>query len=329
MTNFSLFASNLDGAGPPPRNRRGFTLIELLVVIAIIAVLIALLLPAVQQAREAARRAQCQNHLKQFGLALHNYHGTFNVFPYGYRYGSSSNNIARLRESWFQPILPFIEQGNLYDSYVQVHTADQASSGGGSTFVHHTLGLAPQIANAVLSVAVCPSDPNAPGKNRGFQGNYVACTGNGHLGAYGQRTATMYGMFYIFSDTDMAAVADGTSNTLMLSETLIRPDGSNGWGEPGAYWNGGAWGGYGFTTFEGPNTPLPDQLYSCKDQNYLLAPCTTVGRDPAYNFARSAHPGGVMVLLADGSVQFASNNINLLTWQALSTRNRHEVVGEF
>ena len=317
----------------PPRQvntrRRGFTLIELLVVIAIIAVLIALLLPAVQQAREAARRSQCQNNLKQFGLAMHNYHGTHKVFPYGYRYGSSSDNIARLRESWFQPLLPFMEQGNLYDQYVAAHTAEQVSAGGDSTMVHHTITIAPDVANTVISMAVCPSDPNSPGENRGFQGNYVACTGNEHLGAYSQRTEPVNGMFYIFSDTDIAALADGTSNTLMLSEALVRPDGSNGWGEPGAYWNGGAWGGYGFTTFEGPNPPVPDQIYACKDQNYPQAPCSTINRDPAFNFARSAHTGGVMVLLADGSVTLVSDSINLLTWQGLSTRNGGEVVGEF
>src|SRR5688572_22995089 len=99
---------------PPPRSRRGFTLIELLVVIAIIAVLIALLLPAVQQAREAARRTQCKNNLKQLGLAMHNYHDTYNAFPaMGVRlYGSGGRNY-----SWVISILPMIEQGNLYQAF--------------------------------------------------------------------------------------------------------------------------------------------------------------------------------------------------------------------
>ena len=309
--------------------RRGFTLIELLVVIAIIAVLIALLLPAVQQAREAARRSQCQNNLKQFGLALHNYHDVNLVFPYGYRYGSSSLNIARLRESWFQPTMPFLELTNLYEAYVQVHHDDQIANGPKTTMVHHTEGFAPDLVATGIPVATCPSDPNSPGDNRGFQGNYVACTGNDHLGAYAQRTQTMRGMFYISSNTDMGSIVDGTSNTVMLAETLVRPGTSNVWGEPGSYWNGGAWGSFGFTTFEGPNTPLPDQNYTCRGEDYHLAPCVTVDRDPAYNFARSAHTGGVMVLLADGSVTFVSDSINRATWHALGTRNRGEVVGEF
>ena len=317
-------------ACPTPGKARsaGFTLIELLVVIAIIAVLIALLLPAVQQAREAARRSQCQNNLKQFGLALHNYHDVSLVFHYGYRYGNSTHNIARIRETWFHPTLPFLEQENMYEEYVAAHTAQQIATGS-STMLHHTEGFAPDLVAIKLPVATCPSDPNSPGDNRGFQGNYAACTGNDHLGAYGQRTARMNGIFYFQSKTDMGDIADGTSNTLLLAETLVRPGTSNVWGEPGSYWNGGAWGSYGFTTFEGPNSPLPDQNYTCRTEDYHLAPCVTVNRDPAYNFARSAHTGGAMVLLADGSVTFVSENINRTTWHALGTRNGGEVVGEF
>lgn len=329
MKNSSKLPSLGASAHPSQRkHRHGFTLIELLVVIAIIAVLIALLLPAVQQAREAARRSQCRNNLKQFGLALHNYHDVHLVFPYGYRYGNSSRNIARLRESWFHPTLPFVEQENLYDAYVAAHAAKQASDGGASTMVHHTITLAPELANTRVPLAICPSDPNSPGQLRGFQGNYVACTGDGHLGAYGQRTQRMTGMFYIFSDTSIGDVSDGTSNTVMLAETLVRP-GSSGWGDPGSYWNGGGWGSYGFTTLEGPNTPLPDQIYDCKSEDYFMAPCTSVLREPAYNFARSAHTGGVTVLLADGSVRFVSDSINLTTWHALGTRAGGEVTGEF
>ncbi len=96
---------------------RGFTLIELLVVIAIIAILIALLLPAVQQAREAARRTQCKNHLKQLGLALHNYHDTYSVFPYGHQ--SEVTGARHRRACWFQSILPFVDQAPLYNKYAQ------------------------------------------------------------------------------------------------------------------------------------------------------------------------------------------------------------------
>lgn len=315
------FPSSSPAQGDVPR-RRGFTLIELLVVIAIIAVLIALLLPAVQQAREAARRSQCINNLKQLGLSMHNYHDVHRSFPYGWRYGPPGT--LRVREMWFQPILSFIEQGNLYDAYVQAHI----DTGLSRTHVHNTHTYDSSITSTVISVAVCPSDPNSPGDANGFQGNYVACTGNEHIGGYDQRNDDLNGMFYFLSDTDMGDLSDGTSNTLMLAETLVRGDGA-AFGEPGAYWMGGAFGAYGFTTREAPNTPLPDQHYTCQEENYLLAPCTSVQRDPAFNYARSAHTGGVNVLLADGSVTFVSESINLLTWQSLSTRNGGEVVGAF
>src|SRR5690606_35812635 len=109
---------------------RGFTLIELLVVIAIIAVLIALLLPAVQQAREAARRSQCRNNLKQLGIAMHNYHDVHRTFPYGFREigGTGAAEITR-RDTWFQAILPFIDQANLYTAYIQGHRDRQAAGG--------------------------------------------------------------------------------------------------------------------------------------------------------------------------------------------------------
>ena len=100
---------------------RGFTLIELLVVIAIIAVLIALLLPAVQQAREAARRSQCKNNLKQLGLALHNYHDVHNTLPYGYWSREGTVGVTKNRDSWFQRILPFVDQVALFNSYEKLN----------------------------------------------------------------------------------------------------------------------------------------------------------------------------------------------------------------
>lgn len=317
---------------PPPR-RHGFTLIELLVVIAIIAVLIALLLPAVQQAREAARRSQCKNNLKQIGLGMHNYHGVHLVFPYGTRavgsYGGDYAGKLMRRDTWFHQILPYIEQANLYEAYVQAHVARQAANGGGVTWVYDTgdADFAPEVANAVVPVTVCPSDPNAPGHGpRGFIGNYVGCAGSGQL-----LGTDLNGMFYNLSRTDIADLIDGTSNTVMMAETLVRRTGSGGGGpgEPGAYWDGGIWGEFGFTTAEAPNTSLPDQIYHCSTTSNINAPCSTVGNAPAYNFARSLHTGGVQVAMADGSARFISNTINLLTWRALGTRAGGEVLGEF
>ncbi|HEY4261783.1 MAG TPA: DUF1559 domain-containing protein, partial [Schlesneria sp.] len=150
-------------------SRRGFTLIELLVVIAIIAVLIALLLPAVQQAREAARRTQCKNNLKQIGLAMHNYHDQCNTFPYG----CLNVGTYHQRDTWMQQILPMIEQGSLYNSY----QADM------SVWV---MDVPTGIRDKSLAALQCPSDPSSPAKGAsggtrsggdGFQGNYVVCVG--------------------------------------------------------------------------------------------------------------------------------------------------------
>ena len=325
--NFSRKPQTSDFAPPAQTRtpyRHGFTLIELLVVIAIIAVLIALLLPAVQQAREAARRSQCKNNLKQFGLAMHNYHGVHLVFPYGHRWAAGAGEI-RVSETWFHLLLPFIEQANLHDAYTQAHAAQQATDSDGRTVVWDTIYIAPNVANTVVSMAVCPSDPKSPGDCRGFHGNYVANTGTAAV-----RIAHGLGMFYQNSDTDIADVADGTSNTLMIAESLVRGSGV-AWGEPGAYWIGGAHGCYGFTTLEAPNTPLPDQILACQTTTNPDAPCTSIGPSisTTFNYARSSHTGGVQVLLADGSVRFVSDSVNLLTWQALATRNGNEVIGEF
>ena len=308
---------------------RGFTLIELLVVIAIIAVLIALLLPAVQQAREAARRSQCRNNLKQLGIAMHNYHDVHRTFPYGFREigGTGAAEITR-RDTWFQAILPFIDQANLYTAYIQGHQDRQAAGGYNgthSTYTHHTYSIAPQVASTVVSTAVCPSDPNSPGNNSGFHGNYVACTGMGQT-----RGGGLLGMFYHVSKTQMADVTDGTSNTLMLAEALVRAPSGGAFGEPGAYWRGGAWGEFGFTALETPNNLLmPDQIYACQTEDNPKAPCVPNGGGAAYSYARSHHTGGVTVGMADGSVRFVSDSINRDTWQSLSTRARGEVVGEF
>jgi len=150
------------------RFRRGFTLIELLVVIAIIAVLVALLLPAVQQAREAARRSSCKNNLKQLGLAMHNYHDTHRVFPFGY---SAVSGMTHRRQTWFHMILPFLDQAPMYNLYEQDTTP----------FVHQM--PKDPIAGQVVNSLTCPSDGSAPGfgANGGttsFQGSYGVAAGS-------------------------------------------------------------------------------------------------------------------------------------------------------
>ncbi len=328
------------------RRLHGFTLIELLVVIAIIAVLIALLLPAVQQAREAARRTQCRNHLKQYGLAMHNYHDTYTAFPYGLRsLGGIPGEMAN-RETWFHPLLPYVDQTSLYQAYWKWHIDSMATGGYAGSGRTHIQQMATFTQRFLpVPVASCPSNPGGPGINGdpassgGFQGNYVVCTGDGNDLRASPTQAALRGMFWINSRVKLRDVVDGTSNTIMMSEVIVRgfPKGIRSYGEAGSYWNGGYWGEYGFTALEVPNTSVADNIYGveiastfeCKEDTNPLAPCVAVKTGLAQNYARSYHTGGVHALMADGSTRFVSSNINLATWRGLSTRANSEIIGEF
>ena len=341
--------------------RRGFTLIELLVVIAIIAVLIALLLPAVQQAREAARRTQCKNNLKQLGLALHNYHDTHLVFPYGHQ--REQTGATHRRDSWYQRILPQIEQTALSSAY----EADRTE------YIHNIHANANAAINIIartsVSMFACPSDGSAPGKGANgsngataaFQGSYALCGGAGlftvsaatanapvtitvtnrNINSINATTQPFDngGLFYVDSNEGIRSCTDGTSNTLLASEGIIRGNGSftpAPWGELGGYWGGAPHGAVLFSAAEVPNTSVPDRAYTCKAATFPgapnSAPCesgNTQGLAGRYNFARSYHTGGVQAAMADGSVRFFSDNIDRQTWIKLGLRRDGQPIGEF
>ena len=329
---------------PMSRMGRGFTLIELLVVIAIIAVLIALLLPAVQQAREAARRAQCQNNLKQLGLALHNYHGALNCFPSGAvdsnpaTNSDSSEAANRNGLGWGTMILPYLEQGPLYNA-IGTQTLNfsrnwQDGNHDGTMSTADSIAAASQIVPAFI----CPSDPmdglNADRSNFG-KSNYLAIAGTSAIqtNPSGQPLGAKNGMFFENSSRSLRDVTDGTTNTLFISERTTQndPEGSTQCGGVRCNWAGGLWIG-----------PRVIQSSATWHTCLRLLDTTNVGGgSPTYGLgtstatwghdwiAKGCHTGGMQVAMGDGSVRFISENINLQTYEALHTPGQGEVVGEF
>jgi prepilin-type N-terminal cleavage/methylation domain-containing protein/prepilin-type processing-associated H-X9-DG protein len=327
------------------RRREGFTLIELLVVIAIIGVLIGLLLPAVQKVREAANRMKCGNSLKQIGLALHAYHDTYNAFPPGqYNYIAIQNNGGFMnRGGWWEMILPYVEQGNLYQVVYNYTTSPQFKT----TYFYLTycINNDPKTRsdpgrNTIVPMFECPSDPNNPkdqtilNNEQGFHGNYVVCGGstafNPALSPLGDN---LNGVFYCFSNTTISGITDGTANTFLTSEIILVPDGTGststlGNDMRGRYynmWQGNTW----FSTQYPPNTSAPDRATYCNINTPLpQAPCTKIAT-LVTEAPRSYHTGGVNAGLADGSVRFVSNNVDPTVFLNLGTRAGGEVVGNY
>ncbi|QDT57405.1 Type II secretion system protein G precursor [Caulifigura coniformis] len=338
---------------------RGFTLIELLVVIAIIAILIALLLPAVQQAREAARRTQCKNNLKQLGLALHNYHDTYGIFPIGNLYGDlgSVGPFQSNRTTWLVRTLPYIDQAPLFN----LADFNSRSNNTGFTANFPAAYDAQNCRGVEMPAFRCPSDPGgrqttgraalAPTNYVGCQGSATSNTGipgccpagtaNPAAGTGGymagnvtwvlmvMNPGTSVGMFAANSQTRIRDVTDGSSNTLMLSECLVGAMSQTNPSTAGTCVGGDA------------TTLLPTRGYSWYFGTTATWMFTTV-RTPNFPHvdcersgvlsnmsARSKHTGGVQVTMADGAVRFVSENLNLATWRALGDRADGNVVGEF
>ena len=308
--------------------RRGFTLVELLVVIAIIGILIALLLPAVQQAREAARRMQCTNNLKQIGLALHNYHDTYLSFPYNEHPQSGSLSARQRSPSWIFRILPFMEQTNAVD--IAVYSGDWSMQDGASPNVALVQELR-------VDGVLCPSSPLPKTITRDGQGtprvevqvsNYVGIEGSFYIGGTSTTVAPQpfqdtHGGRTVYNGViqsaefviDMAAITDGTSNTIMVSEQSNFQYDSVGAKKDmrsSGHW-GGAWScGQGARGWTQNVTTIRYPISAG-----FGAAGNAVPYQPNISLF-SAHPGGVQATLADASVQFLTETINFSTFTALA-----------
>jgi prepilin-type N-terminal cleavage/methylation domain-containing protein len=330
------------GGGGSVGRKNGFTLVELLVVIAIIGVLIALLLPAVQAAREAARRMQCSNNQKQVVLAMHNYHDTQQSFPWGAR--------GFCFGTWAIQISPFIEKSQIASEYKWDIPYWEGTN---VTF----------LTNLVIPAYTCPSDGNNNKSVKEARGhNYVACMG--HEGIYllwlesdhpqnclidgstynkeslyramftgscyptglGNNVTNHENLAYPLTTT-FESITDGTSNTIAISETVQGvSDSSNDY--RGAIWRGEF---CQFTTNQAPNTMIPDIGYSWSataHARHPLKPSNTSTSDPDGNYmrlsARSWHTGGVNAGLADGAIRFVTDQIDLTIWRAVGSTNGGE-----
>jgi prepilin-type N-terminal cleavage/methylation domain-containing protein len=328
----------------PGRSRRAFTLVELLVVIAIIGVLVALLLPAVQSAREAARRLQCQNNLKQLGLALHNYHSAVSTFPPSSIWYNESADIqaevrsANVRANWVIMTLPYLEQQALYD---QFNFAQPISN---------SVNMAPR--STQLAAMLCPSDPFArkpfsgSGKSSAYgpnwaRGCYAANAAlafmtnkkhNTNDAAFSTSAAwqnpSMRGVMGANTCLAIGEIKDGTSNTILVAEIragIVDFDSRGVWAMSGAC-PSSLW-AHGIGDDIGPNCVQPnaDDVLDCQAIRTAVGgaqgiqrtiemgmPCSSGDWENFQQTARSVHQASVHVTLADGSVRSISDFIDIV-----------------
>lgn len=329
--------------------RRGFTLIELLVVIAIIAILIALLLPAVQQAREAARRTQCRNNLKQIGLALHNYHDVFGVFPYGSNdnWGWDPSTVSsRCAWNWRVFILPYIDQAPLYNQispyFICVSDSDWNDTTAG--FKNTPVFGLTTIQKTVIPAYLCPTDsaPSVVTGRASYYTNGVAVGArSNYYGSSGPSGATGCG-FFAACQTDGGSyhqqrgalgnpgygqgpgvlhmwpfaigirnITDGTSNTIAVGEVNDWATGVTG------CWDSAVW----FSTWSVASTVWGINGGAKNGSIWGVG-------DAGCGF-RSLHSGGAQMLMADGAVRFMSENISINTFNYLGTSHARDIPGEF
>lgn len=313
-------------------HKDAFTLVELLVVMTIIGLLVAMLLPAIQGAREAARRAQCANNLKQLGLALLTYEDANGMFPPGYGYARSSyygTGAAHDCWSWPSRLFPYLEQSALAELVSRLWGEDPGKAWGTLPAGMDT------VRSAQIPVFLCPSDP---GSNVRFNKNRNCSVPSGTIingqdgrisygGNYGrgqlEAANRVAGVFGFNSMTRISNILDGTTNTLLLSELLVGHSCTIRGSHP--YQEGPV-----FMANYSPNDPTPDVVRWCDPADGFSgtqAPClwssgnwgTLSALYMVLHTSRSAHPDGVQTVLCDGGVRFVNQTVGLSIWQALGT----------
>jgi prepilin-type N-terminal cleavage/methylation domain-containing protein/prepilin-type processing-associated H-X9-DG protein len=329
---------------------RAFTLVELLVVIAIIGILVALLLPAIQAAREAARRSSCVNNLKNVSLAALNYESSKKQLPYGRKFDWWDTY------TWSQVILPYLEHQAVYDLYWTLPDPvfkDTPPTAGSNGPLADDARMR-QARHTQVSPYYCPSDITPRANEMGtpgfgfWRGNYRGCVGAGDM--YGNRIAAADGAIPagswkgtfsvkstagtnplpLYRPIKIKDFTDGTSSTLMFSEGLVPF--VDGWGGALGETIYGNMGGALFSAYTTPNSSIADgPTGPCPsdvgDVEYR-APCVSRSLNPwggpagagAYATARSAHPGGVNASMVDGSIRFVVDDVDTNTWRAAGTR---------
>jgi prepilin-type N-terminal cleavage/methylation domain-containing protein len=328
------------------RPTRAFTLVELLVVIAIIGILVALLLPAIQAAREAARRTQCINQIRQITLALQNHHDSKKGFPPGVLHYPDANGNVELfsypRVTWMMHTFPYMEEGVLFGTFNL--KAKAACSGG----VWLDPVNFPAISKSV-GVLLCPSDSegdlvhNHPAcGGQAARSNYAGFFGNVNMGGVldfarnpnvPSSTTPNHApaAFQINRQVKISTISDGTSHTMIIGEYLKGVSGDD-FDYRGVHWYDHVGTSQIFTA-AGPNSADPDLLFPiwCTGKlnlPNLNLPCRLGTGDGTNNraAARSRHPGGVQVGLADGSARFVPESVELAVWQAMGSIKNGEVV---
>ncbi len=349
------------------RRRNGFTLIELLVVIAIIAVLIGLLLPAVQQAREAARRTQCQNNLKQLGIALHNYHDALRTFPPNLTPGGTAYNYAKGGWGVLAHLNPYLEQTNVYNlmnltlpTYVQTGPGVYVFAGGDVN--------TQKAVQTVVPLFLCPSDVGRPvdggyGLTTMGPTNYCANQGSGvdtFNGDVAQNGSPLNadGVFFADSRVRVSDIQDGTSNTAAFSESTLGEGPTSSTTLPSTVDRSRVYNYLGFASGTALNdttcggTPGTYNLSQrrgfawyageirCASYNHYYGP-NSANMDCLFNnaafgytamgwkAARSVHTGGVNLLMCDGAVRFTGNMVDITVWRGVATRKGREIIEDF